>query len=434
LTAARRSVRDGQNWSFTSDMVVVAAGGWIENLHMLRYQSYKFELRPTGEQLRWMRRIAGCCRFVLNLALATQKDRKDKGLAELDFARFSAQLLEWRRQPESIWLADVPIGYLQQALRNLERSYARFNSAQNQAPKFKKRGRSDSFRCCNRNDIKVDQANSRILLPKLGWVRYRNSREMHGRLTNVTISVSGDKWFASILVVREVQAPVARGPAVGIDMGIVRFATLSDGTLHMPLNSFRRLERALAVAQRSLSRKTKYSNNWRKEKVRVQRIHVRIGNARRDYLHKISTSISQNHAVACIEDLKVSAMSRSATRDQAAANVRGKRKLNKSILDQGWFEFRRQLEYKMKWNGGRLIAVSPRNTSITCPRCRHISKENRRNQAEFVCGGCGFQENADLVGALNVLRAGHARIACAETSPAYEALGQEPTDALPQGL
>jgi len=93
--------------------------GGSMDLHMLRYQSYKFELRPTGEQLRWMRRIAGCCRFVFNLALATQKDRVETGLAELDFARLSAQLLAWRRQPEGIWLADVPIGYLQQALRNL---------------------------------------------------------------------------------------------------------------------------------------------------------------------------------------------------------------------------------------------------------------------------------------------------------------------------
>jgi putative transposase len=193
-------------------------------------------------------------------------------------------------------------------------------------------------------------------------------------------------------------------------MGIVRFATLSDGTFYTPLNSFRRHEQALAKAQRSLSRKSKYSNNWRKEKVRVQRIHVRIGNARRDYLHKISTTISQNHAVVCIEDLKVSSMSQRATRDQVPS-VSGKRRLNKSILDQGWFEFRRQLDYKLKWNGGRLIAVSPRNTSIKCPQCRHIAKENRRSQSEFECSACGFRGNADLVGALNVLRAGHARLA-----------------------
>ncbi len=380
-----------------------------------------------------MRRIAGCCRFVFNLALATQKQRVSKGLAELDFKRLCTQLAEWRRQPESIWLADVPSGYLQQSLRNLERAYARFHMSRSQSPTFKKRGRSDSFRCCDRNEIKIDQTNGRILLPKLGWVRYRNSREMIGRLTNVSVSASGDKWFVSILMGREVATPVATGPAVGIDMGIVRFATLSDGSFHAPLNSFRRHERALATAQRSMARKTKYSNNWRKEKVRVQRIYVRIGNARRDYLHKISTAISQNHAVVCIEDLKVSAMSQRATRDQVPS-VSGKRKLNKAILDQGWFEFRRQLEYKLKWNGGRLVTVSPRNTSTTCPRCRRIAKENRVSQSEFMCRACGFKENADLVGALNVLRAGHARLACAETSPAYEALGQEPTDALWQDL
>src|SRR5450432_1428567 len=108
--------------------------------------------------------------------------------------------------------------------------------------------------------------------------------------------------------------------------------------------------------------------------------------------------------------------------------------LNKSILDQGWFEFRRQLEYKLKWNGGRLIAVSPRNTSIPCPRCRHIDKANRLSQSQIQCVACGFEENADLVGAFNVLRAGHARLACAETSPGFGASGQELTDALSQDL
>jgi hypothetical protein len=115
----------------------------------------------------------------------------------------------------------------------------------------------------------------------------------------------------------------------------VRFATLSDGRFFTPLDSFRRHENALARAQRSLSRKTKYSRNWRKEKARVQRIYARIANARADYLHKISSTISQNHAVVFVEDLRVSAMSQS---DSAP----GKRRLNKSILDQGWFEFRRQ--------------------------------------------------------------------------------------------
>jgi putative transposase len=406
-------------------MRVVADQARIENPGMQRYQSYKFKLRPNGRQQSQARRIAGCCRFVFNQALAIQIQRRDQGEAELDFAALAQRLAQWRRYPESIWLADAPIGTQQQALRNLERAYARYRSHQAQFPTFKKRGRSDGFRYSDPGALKLDQANSRILLPSLGWLRYRNSRNVLGQVRNVTVSSSGKEWFAAILTEREVEPPVARGPAVGVDMGIVRFATLSDGNFYTPLNSFRRHENALARAQRSVSRKTKYSNNWKKEKSRVQRIYIRIANARSDYLHKISSTISQNHAVVCVEDLRVSAMSQT---DSAPA----KRGLNKSILDQGWFEFRRQLEYKLRWNGGRLIAVSPRNTSITCPRCRHVGKENRLSQAQFECAACGLRENADLVGALNVLRAGHARLACAETSPAYEASGQEPTDALSQ--
>jgi putative transposase len=392
---------------------------------MQRYQSYKYKLRPSRNQLSQIRRIAGCCRFVFNQALAIQIQQCKQGKAELEFAALNQQLAEWCRHPASIWLADVPFGCLQQALKNLGQAYARYRSRQARFPTFKKRGRSDSFRYSGLSDLQLDQANSRIFLPGLGWLRYRNSSNVLGRLRNVTVSNAGEEWFVSILTERQVEPPIARGPAVGIDMGIVRFATLSDGRFYTPLNSFQRHEHALAAAQRAFSRKTKYSNNWRKEKARVQRIYVRIANARGDYLHKISHAISQSHAVVCVEDLRVSAMSKS---DGGAA----KRRLNRSILDQGWFEFRRQLEYKLRWNGGRLITVSPRNTSITCPRCRHIGKENRLSQAQFECAACGFREHADLVGALNVLRAGHARLACAETSPAYGASGQEPTDALAQ--
>ena len=122
----------------------------------------------------------------------------------------------------------------------------------------------------------------------------------------------------------------------------------------------------------------------------------------------------QNHAMVCIEDLQVRNMSKSAagTTEVPGRNVRAKSGLNKAILDQGWFEFRRQLDYKLAWNGGYLIAVPPQNTSRTCPACGHVSKDNRQTQAQFACVECDFEENADLVGAMNVLRAGHARFAC----------------------
>jgi putative transposase len=163
-----------------------------------------------------------------------------------------------------------------------------------------------------------------------------------------------------------------------------------------------------------MSRKKKYSNNWEKAKTKVQRIHVRIANSRRDYLHKTSTTISKNHAMVVVEDLQVSNMSRSAagSLEQHGRKVRQKSGLNKAILDQGWAEFRQQLQYKMLWAGGLFLAVPPQNTSRTCPQCGYVSGDNRKTQATFACVECGYSENADLVGAINILRAGHARLAC----------------------
>jgi putative transposase len=399
---------------------------------MKRLQAYKYELQPNGEQLRDMRRFAGACRFVFNKALALQKQRHEQGEKRLGYADLCRNLTAWRNGVETPWLKGSPVHPLQQTLKDLERAYQNFFAKRADFPRFKKKGQSDSFRYPDPKQIKLDQANSRIFLPKLGWMRYRNSREVLGVVKNVTVSGKQGKWFVSIQTEREVETPVHPSTAmVGIDMGIARFATLSDGSYFAPLNSFKRQEKALAKAQRAMSRKQKFSNNWKKAKAKVQKIHARIGNARRDYLHKATTTISQNHAMVCIEDLQVRNMSKSAsgTTETPSKNVRAKSVMNKAILDQGWFEFRRQLDYKLAWNGGRLVAVPPRNTSRTCPCCGHVAKENRLSQSQFECVECGFEENADLVGAINVLRAGHARLACADTSPAVGASGQEPTEA-----
>ncbi|WP_373331831.1 RNA-guided endonuclease InsQ/TnpB family protein [Thiopseudomonas alkaliphila] len=381
---------------------------------MRRLQAYKYELRPDGQQERQMRRFAGSCRFVFNKALALQKERYEQGEKKLGYAGLCKLLTEWRNSSETAWLADAPVHPLQQTLKDLERAYSNFFAKRADFPRFKKKGQSDSFRYPDPKQVKLDQANSRVFLPKLGWLRYRNSREVLGAVKNITVSQSCGKWFVSIQTEREVEQPLPQGGAVGIDMGITRFATLSDGTCYAPLNSFKRHETALRRAQQSMSRKTKFSNNWKKAKARVQRIHSRIGNARRDYLHNATTTISQNHAMVCIEDLQVRNMSKSAagTIEKPGKRVRAKSGLNKSILDQGWFEFRRQLDYKLAWSGGYLIVVPPQNTSRTCPACGHVSAENRTSQAKFACVECGFEENADLVGAINILRAGHARFAC----------------------
>ena len=368
---------------------------------------------PDGEQQRNMRRFAGSCRFVFNKALALQQAHYAESKKKLSYADLCKQLTEWRKSSETQWLSETHSQPLQQTLKDLERAYKNFFEKRADFPRFKKKGQSDNFRYPQ--GCKLDQGNSRIFLPKLGWVRYRNSREVLGIVKNVTVSGKQGKWYVSIQTEREVEAPIHPSTAiVGIDMGIARFATLSDGSYFAPLNSFKRQEKALVNAQRAMSRKKKFSNNWKKAKAKVQKIHAHIGNARCDYLHKATTTVSQNHAMVCIEDLQVRNMSKSAsgTTETPGRNVKAKSGLNKAILDQGWYEFRRQLDYKLAWNGGQLVAVPPQNTSRKCPCCGHVAKENRRTQARFRCVACGFEENADVVGAINILRAGHARCAC----------------------
>ncbi|MDP2211063.1 MAG: transposase [Candidatus Aquicultor sp.] len=268
---------------------------------------------------------------------------------------------------------------------------------------------------------------------KLGWLRYRNSRDVPGAVKQVTVSGRGGKWFVSIQTEREVPAPVHPSSSmVGLDVGVARFATLSDGTVYAPVSSYRKHERRLVFLQRQMSRKSKFSNNWKKAKARLQKLHTKIANIRCDSLHKTSHEISQNHAIVVIEDLPIRNMSKSAagTADSPGHNVSSKSGLNKSILDQGWFEFRRQLEYKQQWRGGRVIAVAPQNTSRTCSACGHVAKENRKTQAQFKCVECAYSENADLNAAHNILAAGHAVLACGEPVQSGRSLKQEPIEAI----
>ena len=397
---------------------------------MQRLQAYRFELKPTCEQQRLMRRFAGSCRFVYNKALAMQQERHKAGEKKLGYPSLCKSLTEWKTQKETLWLSETPSQALQQTLKNLERAYKNFFDKRADFPKFKKKGQSDSFRYPQ--GVKLDQGNSRIFLPKLGWLRYRNSRDVLGEVKNATVSQSCGKWFVSIQTEREVEQPLPSGEAVGIDMGIARFATLSDGSYIEPLHSFKKHQQRLAKYQRRMSRKVKFSNNWKKAKARVQRIHSRIANARKDFLHKASSQISQNHALIVIEDLQVRNMSKSAKGDseQPGKMVKQKSGLNRAILDQGWGEFRRQLEYKAAWNGGFVVAVPPQYTSQTCPCCGHVSRDNRQTQAKFACVECGFEANADHVGAINILARGHRVLACGEPVQSGRSMKQEPAEAI----
>ena len=277
---------------------------------MKRLQAYKFQIEPNGEQLRDLRRFAGSCRFVYNKALATQKALYERGEKKLGYAGLCKLITEWRNSSETPWLKDSPVHTLQQTAKDSERAYQNFFEKRADFPRAKKKGRGDSFRYPDPKQFKIDQGNSRIFLPKLGWIRYRNSRDMLGTAKNITVSSNGGKWFVSIQTEREVEVPIpVSSTAIGIDVGIARFATMSDGSFVAPLNSFKKHQQRLAKYQRRMSRKVKFSRNWKKARASVQKIHTRIANARKDFLHKTTTTISQNHALVCVEDLQVRNMS-----------------------------------------------------------------------------------------------------------------------------
>ncbi|RJT84156.1 transposase [Escherichia coli] len=276
---------------------------------MKRLQAFKFQLRPGGQQECEMRRFAGACRFVFNRALARQNENHEAGNKYIPYGKMASWLVEWKNATETQWLKDSPSQPLQQSLKDLERAYKNFFRKRAAFPRFKKRGQNDAFRYPQ--GVKLDQENSRIFLPKLGWMRYRNSRQVTGVVKNVTVSQSCGKWYISIQTESEVSTPA--------------------------------------------------------------------------------------HPSA-------------------------------SMVDQGWYEMHRQLEYKQLWRGGQVLAVPPAYTSQRCAYCGHTAKENRLSQSKFRCQVCGYTANADVNGARNILAAGHAVLACGEMVQSGRPLKQEPTE------
>lgn len=376
---------------------------------MQKLRGYKFRLKPSDEQASRLAQQAGACRFVYNLALEQRRDHWRPG------RRFSAaqqckELSQLRAEVE--WLADVHGHALIQALRDLDRAFINFFDGRAAYPTPRVRGMHDSFRVPqDKNCIRVRRLNanwSAVKLPKLGWIKYRSHRKIEGEICNATVSRKGDLWWVSIQTEREIEVHPSALPPVGIDRGVAVLAALSTGELIEPGSAMVKHSRRLKNAQRCLSRRRKGSNRWKRQKARVNRIHTKVANTRKDQLHKVSLDIARRFGTVVIESLKTKNMTASAagTIEEPGRNVAQKSGLNRAILDKGWYTFETMLAYKLEERGGTLIKVNPAFTSQTCPCCGHISPSNRKSQAEFECVACGHEENADIVGAKNVLRAG----------------------------
>ncbi|MDX8387632.1 MAG: transposase [Ghiorsea sp.] len=373
---------------------------------MIIRKGMKYRLEPSAAQRADMVMFAGHNRAVWNKALALTKDRLERKVPIVWRHELEWNLTHiWKKSEEMSWLNEAPSQSLQQTLKQFDRAIRDCfdkNQPHKRMPRFKKKGVKDSF--VFPQGISVEA--NRIKLPKLGWLKFRKSRELEGKLKSATVTKNGKHWYVSILCEIEVPEPAhASTSAVGIDRGITIMAACSDEREYVGAKAFRKHEKQLAKAQRSLSRKMKFSNNWQKQKEKIQTIHSKIANMRRDALHKASTEISNNHAMIILEKLGTSRMSKSAkgNSEKHGKNVKAKSGLNKSILDAGWSMFAAMLEYKQAWKGGFVEYVPAAYTSQRCSACGHTAKANRVSQSKFKCVECGYEANADFNAAKNIL-------------------------------
>lgn len=277
-------------------------------------------------------------------------------------------------------------------------------------PKKKKKGINDSFRLTNIVIKSNHIIGDKLILPKkMGTAILGDAPRFTGKLMSTSISHKGGKWWVSFAFeVEENPKQPAPEAIVGIDVGVAKLATLSDGTIYPPANALQQHEKKLKRLQRQLAKQEKGSNNRAKRKLEIAKLHKHIADIRKNKTHQVTTEVTRNYQTIVIEDLSVKNMTASAKGDAEnhGKNVKQKSGLNRSILNQGFYEFRRQLEYKTVWHGGKVIAVNPRYTSQTCFSCGHVAKENRLSQAVFKCVECGYTANADLNAAQNIKQRG----------------------------
>jgi len=357
---------------------------------LLVTRSHRIALEPTPDQGQQFRRAAGVARFTWNWALAEWNHRYQAGEKPTALGlkkRFNA--IKGERFP---WVYDSPRDANSQPFANLGKAFAHFFNKEVGRPRFKKKGKCRAAFYVANDRFQV--TGKTISLPRIGKVKMREALRLEGKATGATVSRTADRWFVAISV--EVDVPAVRcenqARTVGVDLGVKRLATISDGTLVEGPKPLRGNIKRLARLNRGLSRKVPDSSNRAKAAMRLARCHARVVSVRGDALHKLTTRLVRTYGCIVIEDLNVRGM------------LRG-RKLSRAVSDMGFGEFRRQLNYKVQLSLTKVV-VADRwfPSSRLCRQCGSVHDALTLKDRIFACGACGHREDRDLQAARNLER------------------------------
>ncbi len=376
------------------------------------YRSYKYRFYPTTEQQVLLAKSFGCARFVYNRFLALRNQAYQDHKINVSFPEACFLLTLDKQKDELSFLKEVPAVVLQQSLRNADAAYQNFFKKKTKYPKFKSKWNRQSIRFLP-NAFAYDGKYS-ITLAKMDSplkIKWSRTIPRGAKVKSVTVSKEpSGRYFISFLCEDSVAQKPKTDKSIGMDWGLKDFVTTSDGQKVTAPKHYRQSEKKLAKAQRDLSRKQKGSNNRQKARVKVAKAHAKVANQRKDFLHKLSSSIVHESQVICIEDLSVKNMSRN-------------RHLSKSILDSGWGEFVRQLEYKSQWAGRTLVKVGrffP--SSKTCSHCGCIKDHLNLSERNWTCSDCGVVHDRDFNASVNIKAEGTAVLARGEESSGSSAV------------
>ncbi len=367
---------------------------------MIIKKTFRYRLRPDKVQRQLFLQFAGACRWVYNRGLAQRKDLWEQEKKRVTIFDQNKELSLLKKREETLWLGDIHSQVLQQALHDLDSAFNHFFRRVKKKevpghPNFKSKGDKDSFRYPQ--GVKIN--GSKVWLPKIGWVRFRKSREVEGGLKQTTVISEGGKWYVCFSCEWEERDPQSSewGSVIGIDLGLETFATIAtEGGFEEVVNPrfYRKELSHIRYLGRQLSKKKNRSNNRLKAKAKLQLFCAKIRARRNDFLHKLSTEIVKSHDIITVESLKIKDMLMSSSRS-----------LSCSISDAGWGQFLLMLKYKSEYYGKKLVEANQYFASTQI--CSNCGKKNAIGLSirKYSCG-CGLEIHRDQNAALNLRAVG----------------------------